>query len=129
MRFDTWTVPSRSAILPWGFSWDFLRWRLIIATPSTTARFLLARISRTLPCLPLWEPEMTTTWSLRLMWNFWDMLQDLRSEGDDLGIVLGAELAGDRPEDAGALRIAVLANDDDGVRVEAQVAAVGATQR
>src|SRR3954466_9819507 len=67
MRFETWIVPSRSAIFPCGFSWDFLRWRLIMATPSTTARFLAARTSRTLPDLPLWEPAMTTTWSLRLM--------------------------------------------------------------
>src|SRR5919201_1034704 len=117
MRFDTWIVPSRSAILPCGFSWDFLRWRLIMATPSTMARCWLARTSRTLPDLPLWEPAMTTTWSLRLMWNFWAMLEDLRSEGDDLAVILGAELAGDRAEDAGALRVAVLANDDDRVGI------------
>ena len=35
-----WIVPSRSAILPCGFSWDFLRWRLIMATPSTTGAVL-----------------------------------------------------------------------------------------
>src|SRR3954447_471792 len=57
------------------------------------------------------------------------MLEDLRGERDDLHIVLGAELAGDRPEDAGALGIAILADDDDRVAIEAQVAAVGATER
>ena len=25
--------PSRSAIVPWGCSWDFFRWRLTMATP------------------------------------------------------------------------------------------------
>ena len=67
LRFDTWIVPSRSAILPCGFSWDFLRCFLIMATPSTTARFLAERISRILPDLPLWAPAMTTTTSFFLM--------------------------------------------------------------
>src|SRR5512143_238631 len=57
------------------------------------------------------------------------MSEDLRRERNDLHVILGAELAGDRAEDAGALRVAVIADDDDGVRVEAQVAAVGAAQR
>src|ERR1700694_5578230 len=113
MRFDTWIEPSRSAILPCGFSVDFLRCFFIMATPSTTARFLLERISRILPCLPLWEPVMTTTTSFFLMWNFC-MLEDLRGERDDLHVILGAELAGDRAEDAVALRVAFVANDDNG---------------
>src|SRR5882757_6088544 len=100
-----------------------------MATPSTTARFLAERISRILPDLPLWAPAMTTTTSFFLMWNFWDMLEDLRREGDDLRVVLAAELAGDGPEDAGALRVAVLADDDDGVGIETEVAAVGPAQR
>src|SRR5882757_2158395 len=57
------------------------------------------------------------------------MLEDLRGERDDLRVVLGAELAGDRAEDAGAFRVAVLANDDDRVGIEAEVAAVGAAER
>src|SRR5258708_1182061 len=57
------------------------------------------------------------------------MLEDLRGERDDLHVILGAELAGDRAEDAGALRVAVITDDDDGIAVEAQVAAVGAAQR
>src|ERR1700749_3163382 len=98
MRFEMWMVPSRSTILPCGFSWDFLRWRLTSATPSTTARCFAERTSRTLPALPLCEPEMTTTASPRLMWNFC-MSEDLRRERDDLHVILGAELAGDRAED------------------------------
>src|SRR5262245_47140846 len=57
------------------------------------------------------------------------MLEDLRRERDDLHVVLRAQFAGDGPEDAGALRIAVFANDDDRVAVEAEVAAVGAAER
>jgi len=40
---------------------------VIMATPSTTARFLAERISRILPDLPLWAPAMTTTTSFFLM--------------------------------------------------------------
>src|SRR5258708_26742785 len=57
------------------------------------------------------------------------MLEDLRGERDDLHVILGAELAGDRAEDAGALRVSVITDDDDGIAVETQVAAVGAAQR
>src|ERR1017187_6987844 len=126
IRFDKWIEPSRSTIEPWGFSWDFLRWRLTMARPSTRARPLAGRISRTLPSFPLWEPAMTTTGSLRLMWNFCMGLQNLRRERNDLHEVLRTQLAGDGAEDAGALRVVVGADDHDGVAVETQVAAVGA---
>jgi hypothetical protein len=56
------------------------------------------------------------------------MLENLRGEGDDLHVVLAAEFAGDRAEDAGALRVAVLADDDDALESKAEVAAVGAAQ-
>ena len=52
------------------------------------------------------------------MWNFWAMLEDLGGEGDDLHVVLGAQFAGHGPEDAGALGIAVFADDDDGIGIE-----------
>src|SRR6478736_1463971 len=57
------------------------------------------------------------------------MLENLRGERDDLRVILGAKFARDGPENTGALRVAVLADDDDGVAVEAEVAAVGATER
>ena len=50
-----------------GKSGKVLEIRLIMATPSTTARFLAERISRILPDLPLWAPAMTTTTSFFLM--------------------------------------------------------------
>ena len=54
-------IISLAPEVPWGCSWDFFRWRFIIARPSTRARCLAGRISSTLPDLPFWEPEMTTT--------------------------------------------------------------------
>src|SRR5690606_15489843 len=90
IRLETWTDPSRSTMAPFGFSWDFFMWRLIIATPSTRARPFLGRSSSTLPDLPLWAPAMTTTSSPRLIWNFF-ILEDLRRERDDLHEVLRAQ--------------------------------------
>src|SRR5687767_2512835 len=57
------------------------------------------------------------------------MLEDLRRERDDLHEVLRAQFAGDGPENTGAARIVRGVDDDDGVAVEAEVAAVGATDR
>src|SRR4051812_4948386 len=57
------------------------------------------------------------------------MLENLRRERDDLHEVLRPEFAGDGPEDAGAARIIGGVDDDDGVAVEAEVAAVGAPDR
>ena len=50
--------------------------------------------------------------------------QHLRSERDDLHELLGAQLASDRPEDAGADRLVVLVDQHGRVRVEPDVAAV-----
>src|SRR5690349_1849102 len=111
---------------PLGCCSDFLVWRFSMATPSTTARFLAARISRTLPALPLWEPAMTTTWSPRLTWNLVAMLENLRRKGDDLHEVLRTQFASAGAEDAGALGIVGRIDDDDGVAVETQVAAIRA---
>src|ERR1035437_1989349 len=55
------------------------------------------------------------------------MLENLRSERDDLHEVLRAQFAGDRSEDAGTLGIAIGSEDNDSVAVKAQVAAVIAT--
>jgi len=55
------------------------------------------------------------------------MLEDLRSERDDLHEVLRTQFAGDRAEDTGALRVVRGVDDDDRVAVKAEVAAVGPT--
>src|SRR5438105_14337213 len=55
-------------------------------------------------------------------------LENLRRERDDLHELLGAQLAGHRPEDAGADRLAFLADHHGAVGVELDVAAVGPLQ-
>src|SRR2546422_9669607 len=56
------------------------------------------------------------------------MSEDLRRQRDDLHELLSAELAGHRPEDAGADRLAILADHHGAVGVELDVAAVGPLQ-
>src|SRR6188508_1715903 len=51
-------------------------------------------------------------------------LQHLWSERDDLHEAALAQLAGDRPEDARADRLALIVDEDRGVPVETDVAAV-----
>src|SRR4051812_43028767 len=74
------------------------------------------------PTLPLWEPAVITTVSpLRTCLA---MSHHLRREGDDLHVVLLPQLAGDGPEDARALGVPVLLDEDDGVGIELDVRAV-----
>src|SRR4051794_12452688 len=88
---------------------------------------------RTLATLPLSLPVITCTMSsLRMFISVPPgrsrlSSDDLGRQADDLRIVL-AKLAGHGPEDAGAARVVVvLVQDDHGVPVEADVAAVLAT--
>ena len=53
MRLETWMEPSRSTMAPWAWSRDFFMCRLIMATPSTRARRLSARISSDLALFAL----------------------------------------------------------------------------
>src|SRR6187549_656749 len=57
------------------------------------------------------------------------MLENLRSERDDLHEILRAQFAGHRSEDAGAARIIGSVDDHDRVGIEAQIAAVSAANR
>src|SRR5690606_29345311 len=50
--------------------------------------------------------------------------EDFGGEGDDAHELLVAQLAGDRPEDAGAARLVGVVDEDGGVLVEADVGAV-----
>src|ERR1700727_3541233 len=54
-------------------------------------------------------------------------LQHLRGQGDDLHETLLPQFAADRPEDTGSARVVVGLDDDGGVLVELDVAAVGST--
>src|SRR3954451_13036724 len=69
---------------------------------------------------------MTWTVSPFLMRSF-AISEHLRSQRNDLHELLVAQLAPLRPEDAGAARVAVVAQDDGRVLVEADVRAVRAT--
>src|SRR5919198_4946612 len=53
-------------------------------------------------------------------------LEHLRRQGNDLHEVLVAKLAGNRPEDSGATRIVLRAQDHSGVLVKAKRRAIGA---
>src|SRR3954469_24917990 len=68
---------------------------------------------------------MTWTVSPFLMRSF-AISEHLRSQRNDLHELLVAQLAADRPEDAGPTRVAVAPQDDGRVLVEADVRAVGA---
>src|SRR3954470_20213448 len=74
----------------------------------------------TLPLAPLSLPAMTTTVSPFLIF----MSEHLRCQRDDLHELLVAQLATDRPEDAGAARLVVRLDQHRGVLVEPDVAAV-----
>jgi hypothetical protein len=54
------------------------------------------------------------------------MLEDLRSERDDLHEILRPQFASDGSEDTGTARVVRGVDDDDGIAVETQIAAVGA---
>src|SRR4051794_33223050 len=77
----------------------------------------------TLPFAPLSLPAITRTVSPFLTF----MSEHLRGEGDDPHELAVAQLAPDRAEDAGPSRLAVVLDQDGGVLVEPDVAAVRAT--
>src|SRR4051812_41628987 len=70
---------------------------------------------------------MTTTSSSRRIFRA-PMSEHLRGERDDLHVVAVAQLAGHRPEDARAARVAAGVDDDGGVLVEGDVGAVRAPE-
>src|SRR5688500_2176331 len=89
---------------------------------TTTPRPRFVRSTRsTVPRLPRSLPASTSTVSpLRTF-----ISQDLRGERHDLHVVAFTQLARDRPEDAGTPRVALRGDQDRGVLVEADVAAIG----
>src|SRR3990167_4028098 len=91
-------------------------------TPSTRTRFSVGRTFSTLPVRPLSLPVRTTTRSPFLILAA--MLQDLRSQRDDLHVVLGAQFAGNRAEDPRADRLVLLVVDDGGRLVKTDDRAV-----
>src|SRR5881394_1252906 len=116
-------------MVPFGCCW-LLRWCfLIILTPSTIARCLAVMTLMTLPRLPRSVPAMTTTSSPFFTWNRRITSNHFRRERDDLHELLVPQLARHGTEDPRATRILFLVDDDNGVRVEAQIRAVAASDR
>src|SRR5207249_1001665 len=78
----------------------------------------------TLPTLPFSSPDSTTTISF-----FFTCISDnLRRERNDLRKILVAQLAGDRPENARALRVQLIVDDDDRIVIETQIRTVRPAQ-
>src|SRR5262245_50114168 len=96
---------------------------------STTTFLSLGRASITRPCLPRSLPLRMWTRSPFLILMVWAISEHLRRQGNDLHEVLLAQLARDRPEDAGAARVALVVDDHGGVLVERDRRAVLATVR
>src|SRR5262249_37269527 len=125
--FEMWMVPSFSTMPP-GLPIAGRVCRFTMLTPCTMSRASLGRTRRTSPVLPLSLPVMTTTLSPFLILSFIiaRLSQHFRGERDDLHEFAGAQLARHRSEDASADRLALLVDEDGGVAVEADGAAVGA---
>src|SRR4051794_26429648 len=114
--------------------WPALVCRLSRFTPLTTILCWSGRVRRTSPCLPLSLPAMTITGSpgarsshRRLGCGLLrsTVLENLRSERDDLHEVALAQLAGDRSEDTSAAGIVGLGQQHSRVFIEADQRAVG----
>src|SRR5437899_11468842 len=112
-------------------------------TPSTTTRNCLGYTCRTLPSRPRSSPRITRTRSPLATWSLWragsrslrrprrlflktsGFISDhLRRERHDLHELLLAQLAPDRPEDAGRAGLALVGDEPRGVLVEADVGLV-----
>src|SRR5947207_2727878 len=102
--------------------------RRAIWTPCTMTRFSVGRTRSTSPWRPLSRPLITTTVSPFLIFIFGIArpLEDLGRQRDDPHEPAGAQFAGHRPEDAGADRLALVADQHRGVAVETDRAAIGA---
>src|SRR5262245_42562661 len=109
--------------MPPGSVWVGRACFLMKLTFETRTRSFFASTSTTSPCFPLSLPERTTTLSFFFTCS---MSHHLRGQGDDLQVVPLAQLPGDGPEDARALGLAVVVDEDAGVVVEADVGAVRA---
>src|SRR3954452_12025132 len=89
----------------------FLTWLM----PSTTTRSSSLRRT-TLPRLPLSRPAITMTSSpLRILFMFAFPSEDFGSERHDLHEALGAQVARDRPEDAGADGLQLVVEQHGGI--------------
>src|SRR5437763_11306656 len=96
---------------------------------STRMRPAFGFASMTRPCLPRSLPLITCTVSPLRTFNVCAISQHLWGQRNDFHEVLLAQLARDRPEDAGAARVALVVDDHGGVLVEGDQGAVVAAER
>src|SRR5436305_7652079 len=113
-----------------------LRCLYTLLTPSTTTLFSSGMTRSTRAVVPRSSPVTTRTMSpLRINIVSPSSPRGLGSshhlggQTDDAREVALAQFAGHRPEDAGALRVLLLVDDDHSVAVEADVGAVVAPRR
>src|SRR5579883_3113933 len=119
-------MPSSFSTMPPVWPGEGRVCRFTTLTPWTTTRSRSRSTRSTSPVLPLSRPVRTTTLSPFLILNFSAISKHLGRQRDDLHEFAGAQLAGDRPEDARADRLALLVDEHGGIAVEADGAAVGA---
>src|SRR5690349_6331529 len=116
--------------MPPGFPICGRVWRFTTLTPCTVTRLSLGSTLITSPVLPLSLPVMTTTLSPFLIFSLIISAhpgsEHFRRERHDLHELARAQLARHRPEDAGADRLALLVDQNGGVPVEPDRAAVDA---
>src|SRR6185437_8969255 len=122
---EMWIGASRSTMPPgWLICGLGLVWRLTRLMFCTNTRSPATRV--TSPRWPLALPVITTTWSPFLIRFMADSLQHFRRQRDDLHEALAAQLARDRPEDAGADRLEFVVEQYGRVAVETDQRAIGA---
>src|SRR5690606_32317056 len=126
ITLEMWIEASRSTTPPAMPACGFgLVCRLTRFTLETTTRSPSTLM--TSPCLPLSLPAMTTTVSpflMRFAMSAFLRSEHFRRERDDLHELLGTQLTGNRPEDAGADRLLLVVQQHGGVAVEADHRAV-----
>src|ERR1051326_129311 len=122
---ETWIVNSLSTMPPGSPMRGLVR-RRAAWTRWTMSRASAGMTRSTSPRFPLSRPLMTTTLSPFLIFIFGIGLEDLGGEGDDLHKAPRPQFTGHRAEDAGPDRLALVADQDGGVAVKADGAAVGA---
>src|SRR6476620_4746578 len=106
-------------------------WRLMMLACSTSTVFFRALTANTLPLLPASRPDITFTWSplrskmvCRLICCALMCLPDFRSQRDDLGELLLAQLSCHRTENTGSDGLIGIVNQNCGVVVKANVSAI-----
>src|SRR5260221_12892497 len=121
--FETWIVNSFSTMPP-ASPMRGLVWRRAIWTPCTTTRLSVGNTRNTSPVLPLSRPLMTTTLSPFLIFSLAIGSQYFWRQRDDLHEPLGAQFAGNRPEDASPDRLAGPLDQHGRIAVKAEGAAL-----